>query len=114
MGCANEWRSTAVVEASDGRETIEAVNSLSPEVVLMDIRMPNLDGIEATRRIAKGDRSPRVLILTTFDLDEYVYEALRAARAASCSKTSAPTSSCTQSGLSRPVRLCSLPRSHVG
>src|SRR5205814_2712578 len=44
----------------------------------MDIRMPNLDGIEATRRIAKGDRSPRVLILTTFDLDEYVYEALRA------------------------------------
>ena len=44
----------------------------------MDIRMPNLDGIEATRRIAAGDGSPRILILTTFDLDEYVYEALRA------------------------------------
>src|SRR5690348_15845052 len=44
----------------------------------MDIRMPNLDGIEATRRLAAGDRSPRVLILTTFDLDDYVYEALRA------------------------------------
>jgi DNA-binding NarL/FixJ family response regulator len=67
-----------VGEAGDGRETIEAVRLLRPEVVLMDIRMPNLDGIEATRRIARGERSPRVLILTTFDLDEYVYEALRA------------------------------------
>jgi DNA-binding NarL/FixJ family response regulator len=67
-----------VAEAGDGRETVEAVRLRHPDVVLMDIRMPNLDGIEATRLVAAQPRPPRVLILTTFDLDEYVYEALRA------------------------------------
>jgi DNA-binding NarL/FixJ family response regulator len=67
-----------VGEAADGRETIEAVRTQRPDVILMDIRMPNLDGIEATRRLAAAAHAPRVLILTTFDLDQYVYEALRA------------------------------------
>jgi DNA-binding NarL/FixJ family response regulator len=67
-----------VGEAADGTEAVREVQRLRPDVVLMDIRMPELDGIEATRRLADGESSPRILILTTFDLDEYVYEALRA------------------------------------
>jgi DNA-binding NarL/FixJ family response regulator len=68
-----------VGEASDGAEAVLLARELDPDVVLMDLRMPSVDGIEATRQIIDGSESPpRVLVLTTFDLDEYVYEALRA------------------------------------
>ncbi len=65
-------------EAIDGTDAIRAVERLAPDVVVMDVRMPAMDGIEATRRITAFDAPPKVLILTTFDLDEYVYDALRA------------------------------------
>ena len=67
-----------VAEASNGKEAVEKAARFDPTVVLMDIRMPELDGLEATRRILAADADARVLVLTTFDLDEYVYEALRA------------------------------------
>ena len=67
-----------VAEASNGLEAVDKALRYRPTVVLMDIRMPELDGLEATRRILAADDTARVLILTTFDLDEYVYEALRA------------------------------------
>ena len=67
-----------VAEASNGLEAVDKAARFRPTVVLMDIRMPELDGLEATRRILAADDSARILILTTFDLDEYVYEALRA------------------------------------
>jgi DNA-binding NarL/FixJ family response regulator len=66
-----------VAEASNGLEAVEKAARLRPTVVLMDIRMPELDGLQATRRILAADDATRILILTTFDLDEYVYEALR-------------------------------------
>jgi DNA-binding NarL/FixJ family response regulator len=65
-----------VGEAKDGSDAVATVRRLRPDVVLMDIRMPNVDGLQATRRIVDGADAPRVLILTTFDADEYVYEAM--------------------------------------
>jgi DNA-binding NarL/FixJ family response regulator len=69
---------TVVAEASDGEDAVTAARRHLPELVLMDIRMPTIDGIEATRRIVGGQPGTRVLILTTFGLDTYVYDALRA------------------------------------
>jgi DNA-binding NarL/FixJ family response regulator len=78
MLLAGEQDIEVVAEASNGLEAIDKAGRFHPNVILMDIRMPELDGLEATRRILAADPAARVLVLTTFDLDEYVYEALRA------------------------------------
>jgi DNA-binding NarL/FixJ family response regulator len=69
---------TVVGEAGEGGRAIELVKELSPDLVIMEVRMPGLDGLAATNRITSLDNPPRVLVLTTFEVDEYVYEALRA------------------------------------
>ena len=77
MLLADEEDIEVVAEASNGLEAVEKAGRYKPTVVLMDIRMPELDGLSATERILAADDGARVLILTTFDHDEYVYEALR-------------------------------------
>jgi len=78
MLLAGEEDIEVVAEASNGLEAVDKAARFEPTVVLMDIRMPELDGIEATRRILAANEQARILILTTFDLDEYIYEALSA------------------------------------
>ncbi len=77
-------------EASDGAEAVRQVRELAPDVVLMDVRMPGLDGIEATRAIAASGSSAKIIILTTFDLDEYAFAGLRAGASAFLLKDVAP------------------------
>src|SRR5581483_10984188 len=79
-----------VGEAADGSEVVEQASATNPDVVLMDVRMPNLDGIEATRRLLASGDGPRVLMLTTFDLDEYVIDAFRAGASGFLLKTAPP------------------------
>jgi DNA-binding NarL/FixJ family response regulator len=80
-----------VGEAEDGREAIELARQVDPDVILMDVRMPNVDGVEATRRLTAGGSRARIVILTTFDLDEYVYEAIRAGASGFLLKDVQPT-----------------------
>jgi DNA-binding NarL/FixJ family response regulator len=79
-----------VGEAEDGVEAVEAAGRLRPDVVLMDVRMPGVDGIEATRRIAALGLDARVLVLTTFDVDDYVYDAMKAGASGFLLKSAPP------------------------
>jgi len=79
-----------VGEAGDGEEALRLLAEVAADVVLMDVRMPRLDGVETTRRLAPGEAGPRVIVLTTFDLDEYAFAALRAGASAFLLKDAAP------------------------
>lgn len=79
-----------LAEAANGREALAAARERRPDVLVMDIRMPVLDGISATREVAASGLASRVLVLTTYDLDQYVYEALKAGAAGFMLKTSPP------------------------
>jgi DNA-binding NarL/FixJ family response regulator len=80
-----------VGEAEDGLQAVELAGQTQPDVILMDVRMPNIDGVEATRRIVERGSGARVIVLTTYDLDEYVYDAIRSGASAFLLKDVQPT-----------------------
>ena len=96
-----------VAEAGNGLEAVAQAARFRPDVVLMDIRMPELDGLEATRRILAADDTAEVLILTTFNLDDYVSEALRSSASGFVLKDDPQSSSSPRCGPSRPGTPCS-------
>ena len=101
-----------VGEAGDGADVPATVTGLRPSVVLMDVRMPRIDGISATQRLMAAPEPPKVLVVTTFENDEYVYAALRAGASGFLLKRAQHRKSCRPSVLSRPeIRCCFRPRS---
>src|SRR5260370_129950 len=95
---------SVVGAAGDGQQAVRLAAQLKPDVVLMDIRMPVLGGIEATRLLTQAKSPPRVLVLTTFDLDDYVYDALRAGASGFLLKDATPEEILPASGSSAVVR----------
>ncbi len=88
---ASEKGWEVVGEAGDGSEAVSLAMETKPDLILMDIRMPGMDGLEATRQIVGADNAPRVLVLTTFEVDEYVFEAMRSGASGFVLKRVPPT-----------------------
>jgi DNA-binding NarL/FixJ family response regulator len=107
---ADEPDIEVVAEAGNGREAVTYAARVRPDLILIDIRMTELDGLEATRRILATDTTARVLILTTFDLDDYVFEALRSGASGFVLKDDLPSSSSRPSARSPPARPSCRPR----
>ena len=110
MLLADEPDIDVIAEAANGVEAVAQAACYHPDVVLMDIRMPQLDGLEATRRILAADDHARVLILTTFNLDDYVYEALRSGASGFVLKDEPPEQPSPPCEPSLPATPCSRPR----
>jgi DNA-binding NarL/FixJ family response regulator len=111
---ADEDGIEVVAEAGDGNEAVAKAARFQPTVVLVDIRMPEVDGLDATRRILAADPEARVLILTTFDLDEYIYEALRAGASGFVPKDDPPEQPSPRSAPPRPATPCCRPPRRSG